>query len=176
MTTCADAGPSLRTCLRSDSQRETVRFVLLSRQSAHPRARLNVLNLPVRRAHRSAPSGAKMRQKCALGRFWAEDQSVARRSWREGCGGAAFGENAGGRGYRVFSMACARLIEAPSDGDRWRFVSAFRAAHTFVISLILHASLVRHSCATYATVRAAFQVGGAEIDGPVVLGRGKMDC
>ena len=96
--------------------------------------------------HRSGVDSTEMRQKCALGRFRAEDQSVGRRSWREGCGAAGFGEKAGGRGYRVFSMDCGGLREAPSDGDLWRFVSAFRAAHTFVLLQILHASLMRHLC------------------------------
>ncbi len=66
-------------------------------------------------AHQSALDGTEMRQKCALGRFRAEDQSVARRSWREGCGGAGFGENASCRGYRLFSMVYANCRRPPAD-------------------------------------------------------------
>ena len=112
---------------------------------------------PIKSVHQCGLDGAKMRHKCALGRLWPENQSVARRSWRDSCGEAAFGENASGRGYRVISMACAKLRESPSDGDLFQL----SGQRTLLYYCKYH---MRHSCATYATVRVAFQVGAVEAD------------
>ena len=95
------------------------------------------------------PGGAKMRRKCALGRFRPEDQAVVRQSWREGCGEPAFGEKCE---QSMISRVFNGLREMERGSIGWRSVEvcfSFRGgAHFCLIANI--------TCATRAPLMLQF--------------------
>jgi hypothetical protein len=135
----------------------------------HHGSAVDASNLARGATHQSGLDSAEMRHERAIGWFRARDQSVARRSWWKICGGAGFDENASDRSYRDLSKAWRKLREPPS---RSRFVSACRAAHSFVLLQILDASPMHHLC----DMGVATQIKSADDDWHVVLNPQRRDC